>query len=566
MQNQWVADIGYQFVGFGIPLRKTTIKTVIRKVGKKRYRRKLPPVVHSYGTLGISAYYLSAGKIPGFYGQETPGSAGTSNEQEYIPTDMAGVISYGRQIYGSISRRYGARLYVGMNIKYISKTLTDEYAASTVAGDLALLYQPPGGKFGIGFNAQNSGTGLAFDQEVSPLPADMKAGVSYASEFLDNDFIFAVDYHNAAQAVCVGTEYNFWDLITLRFGYKASGHLDGGLRAGMGIGTRSLRFDYAYTPFGVLGETHRVSLNFRFGERPTTIEVLNEMVGKHYQRGNMYYQRDKLILAYQEFESVVLLDSMHPEATKKLKRIKLAFKEFKTKAEAEKRRKEIAEQIKLGKKYFDEGEFENAKMQFNTVLKLQPNNKEAKSYLAKIEKSYKEFTNRQIVELLKEAKLLYSKEKYADTEIRCEKILEYDPKHVEAKKYLAMTQKKLKAIGKEKKAKEREEKIQELYKNSVNLYNKDNWSKAINGFKSVLKYDPNHKKAKEYLAKARSAYKKQKAEDAVKSKEYYTQGLKQYVAGNIDKAIELWDRAVKLNPANIKAKKGLERARKERKK
>jgi len=40
-------------------------------------------------------------------------------------------------------------------------------------------------------------------------------------------------------------------------------------------------------------------------------------------------------------------------------------------------------------------------------------------------------------------------------------------------------------------------------------------------------------------------------------------GLKEYTSGNIKAAVSLWEKAIQLNPEHTKAKKGLERARKE---
>ena len=60
--------------------------------------------------------------------------------------------------------------------------------------------------------------------------------------------------------------------------------------------------------------------------------------------------------------------------------------------------------------------------------------------------------------------------------------------------------------------------------------------------------------------------KKQKEENARKSQEIYTEGLKEYTVGNLKKAISLWEKAVKLDPENVKAVKSLERAREEIKK
>jgi cytochrome c-type biogenesis protein CcmH/NrfG len=43
------------------------------------------------------------------------------------------------------------------------------------------------------------------------------------------------------------------------------------------------------------------------------------------------------------------------------------------------------------------------------------------------------------------------------------------------------------------------------------------------------------------------------------SKRLYRQGLEDFLAGNQEKAVEAWQKAVELDPANEEARKGLER-------
>ncbi|MDI6642265.1 MAG: PorV/PorQ family protein, partial [Elusimicrobiota bacterium] len=340
MHNKWVENINYQFAGYAIPIREKVVEG-------------FSPSKH-YGVLGISAYYLSMSPIKGYYGAETPGSEGMESSQKLTAYDFATALSYGRQIVGKHSK-YGSQLFAGTTLKFINKKLADK-TASGAAADLSVLYLPPwsvlsGGRLRFGLNIKNIGTGLTFEKEPSPFPVDVKFGSAYTRDLFGNNFVFAVDYSRATNSVSVGAEYPLWDLIVLRAGYKISGfgkHLDSGLRAGLGLGTRHIRFDYAFTPFGLLGETHRFSLQFKFGAKPTTVDMIQEMIRKHYLRAQRFYQKDELIEAYREFKAVISFEPTHEESLKKVQEIEVAFKEFKTEVEKVKRIKELEKQIEIG--------------------------------------------------------------------------------------------------------------------------------------------------------------------------------------------------------------------------
>ena len=57
------------------------------------------------------------------------------------------------------------------------------------------------------------------------------------------------------------------ETVFCRLGYKSgrSRNAGSGVSAGLGIRTGSLGVDYAFSPFGDLGDAHRFTLNFRFG-------------------------------------------------------------------------------------------------------------------------------------------------------------------------------------------------------------------------------------------------------------------------------------------------------------
>lgn len=99
------------------------------------------------------------------------------------------------------------------------------------------------------------------------------------------------------------------------------------------------------------------------------------------------------------------------------------------------------------------------------------------------------------------------------------------------------------------------------YNRGVELYSQEDYDNAIIEFETVLKFDPNHRQAREFLQKARGA----KRNPTTYSKEImglYYQGIDFYVAGEYRKAIDVWNRILRIDPYNNLALKNIADAEK----
>lgn len=63
---------------------------------------------------------------------------------------------------------------------------------------------------------------------------------------------------------CLGAEWWMQDTIALRAGYKTNQDIGPGWSAGLGFKFQRICLDYAYAPYGDLGNTHRISLGMNF--------------------------------------------------------------------------------------------------------------------------------------------------------------------------------------------------------------------------------------------------------------------------------------------------------------
>lgn len=210
------------------------------------------------GTFGVGLNYLHMTAIDKYDEYDN-----LLNET-YKPSDMAGTISYARKVKD---------IPIGINIKYISSNLDDEIGTA-FAVDVGGIYDKlkiKNEKLKIGLVLQNLGTKMKFIDEGDPLPLNIKLGCSYnILRRVNSATALALDINKPIDndvRVNFGTEYSrrFGENILLagRVGYKTNTkgyEAVDGLSAGFGFSFKDYALDYAFVPYGDLGDTHRISV------------------------------------------------------------------------------------------------------------------------------------------------------------------------------------------------------------------------------------------------------------------------------------------------------------------
>lgn len=229
--SQWLLDTQYNFLAFGYPAKG--------------------------GTLAASIISLSNGE------QEARG-ANREQTGSIRAQDQALALGYGRN-FGLIS--------AGFNTKFIQSYIAG-YKAATFALDFGFMVKDILPNLGVGAALQNLGPGLKFIVQRDPLPLTLSAGINYRPMA---GLALAADVKKGLVDrevhIHAGTEYSIFPLLTLRGGYltNLTQQLTNrvhqnftGFSAGLGFKFLGHQMDYAFAPFGVLGDTHRVSLAVRF--------------------------------------------------------------------------------------------------------------------------------------------------------------------------------------------------------------------------------------------------------------------------------------------------------------
>lgn len=158
-------------------------------------------------------------------------------------------------------------LGVGVAARWIRSTL-DDVSADAFAADLGVRMRVRSvDGLTVGAAVTNLGTGMKFLRTRDDLPWGVRAGAAMRLRGLN--LLLATDailYADRDIDGAVGVEWRPVDLLRLRAGYRSAGRdADQGLTAGFGVNLLGLDLDYAYVPFGDLGDAHRVSASYIFG-------------------------------------------------------------------------------------------------------------------------------------------------------------------------------------------------------------------------------------------------------------------------------------------------------------
>ncbi len=232
MFSKYVEETNYHWIAFGMPISE------------------------KLGSVGIGIQYFSAGDI-----NETDLNA--SKVGTFNPSDLAVNLAYAHHIFSNEHS-------LGLNLKIINSKIKE--SATTVAVDLgAECHKYMEGKLMLGFAVQNLGGSLKYETESDNLPLLIKLGTGYKVQ--ENwtaafDLVFPEDNQ---PTFALGTDYKHKlsdDMsVSGRLGYNSrSSKVDGfnGVSIGFGFGFQIATLDYAWSPLGDLGTTHRISLGVKF--------------------------------------------------------------------------------------------------------------------------------------------------------------------------------------------------------------------------------------------------------------------------------------------------------------
>ncbi len=241
MHDSYLQGFNYEYAAMAVPMLAWTDSKLEK---------------NAYGVLGAAIYNLNVSGLEQRGVNETDQPLST-----FASNDLAYSLAYAITIPDT-------GLSLGVTGKGIEENLGTAHA-SAFAADVGALYRT--GRLGLGAGVRNAGTQVRFTTVSDPLPLVGFAGAGYK---FNDAWIGSVEAdmpRDSNMSLAVGAEYRkkFVDKLTgaLRAGYTTRNSDAGGLAGatmGLGVGYGNLSFDFAFVPFGDLGNTYKYSLTAKF--------------------------------------------------------------------------------------------------------------------------------------------------------------------------------------------------------------------------------------------------------------------------------------------------------------
>ena len=216
------------------------------------------------GNLGAAITWLSYGSLNG---RDINGlSAGGFSAE-----DMALSLAY--------ARSFNKDLNLGVAGKYIHSRIGGE-SGGGFALDAGATWATPVKDLKAALTAQNLGPEFKFSGDKRPLPQTYALGASYAGiNKLELTLEGRTRPKDGDDELCLGAGYKAAKGLVLRAGYNSKAAKAGksedtkglktldnlrGLSAGFGAELNTFKLDYAFTPYGELGNAQRITLSVKF--------------------------------------------------------------------------------------------------------------------------------------------------------------------------------------------------------------------------------------------------------------------------------------------------------------
>lgn len=221
------------------------------------YLGYLLPLSHG-GVLGISGLYVDLGGVD----RREVDAAGdpTASLGRAEGSDLAFSATYARTLRDFLD--------LGATVKILNERLAD-HSASAFAVDLGAKWRPPVPGLTLGLSLSNLGTSLKFVRESDDLPITLRLGAGYRSSGgrwgLVGDVVWVKNQDFEGK---IGGEVWVWpEHLAFRAGANSANDAGRGFTVGAAFKWNDLNLDYAYVPFGSLGDQNLISLAYDFGPR-----------------------------------------------------------------------------------------------------------------------------------------------------------------------------------------------------------------------------------------------------------------------------------------------------------
>jgi len=248
--NRWIADIHHNTMSFAIR-----------------------PFHGHYGVLGFSAQSVNYGD--NIFGTvivpESKSAKGYMDTGEIQPSAVALGVGYAKALTDRFSVggqiRWVQQDFGNMAVPVtVDSTTKERYKESPLAFDFGTLFKTGLKSLTFGMSVRNFSREVKYIRESFELPLTFTLGIH--ADLMDwiqlphQSAILSIDakhYRSHPEQICIGLDYRWMKMLSLRLGYVSSTD-ETAFTYGFGFSAVGLSVDYAYTPYGIFDSVQRVTV------------------------------------------------------------------------------------------------------------------------------------------------------------------------------------------------------------------------------------------------------------------------------------------------------------------
>ena len=327
-----------------------------------------------------------------------------------------------------------------------------------------------------------------FDLSARYLISD-SGNVSIMADMIKNFEITELGY-------ACGLEFSPVAPLSLRAGWRDyRDNFYKGITAGFSLDFDSLNVAYAYTDLmGTDDDQHTFTVGFAFGKIPSPEKAYTHYLAYHLKQAKRSYNRKDFIKARSQYESIL---AIYPDNEEAKKYLHLLNEEWES---VERESKDSIEKIlaKAEANYF-KNKLIKAQKYYSDILRMEPDNKEAKIGLTKIEREIRDmdlYRNRkehakEIAELWKQAMKYYNAGEFVYAKDELNKILDIDPENSGAIEYLEFIEEKVNRVN--------VVQAESTFQKGLASYKEQDFEQALVYFRAAYINSPDRQDIKKYI-------------------------------------------------------------------
>ena len=475
--------------------------------GQQQFLSYAHPTVN-FGTIGLGVIRVGVSAIDEYDDRDIRQGSFPFAQTQFI-------LSYGKQL------PYNLAIGSSMKIEQQDFILTGRPSAvaTGVGMDIGITYQSNLfssflQNLSLGFIIQNAFPSTIQHNESVKTPRNFKVGMAAPIRIASgtSHLLVNIDFEKGegkSGKLHFGTEYSYQGNAMIRFGINGKD-----LVYGFGAVINKYKIDYSYesfsaVPTGFAG--HRLSFSMDFGKTKQEIiqaekdrrdrEILARVteqtrinrqldIQQKMKAGKSFYQDGEYLKAYIQFNAAAQIDPKNAtirqwasralEQHEKIQQARIDSLQAATAAEKEKQRTAalVSQFLNNGRDYFESGRLRKAISEWESGLRIDPENAELLTWIDTAKKEL----NRQTNELINQANRLASRGKFP---MAVDKLREVQRLGIEDPAKLKEIQRKITLWNSKLD-------FESAYRRGLVEYERRNWKEAIRFFDQALSIEPNN--------------------------------------------------------------------------